>query len=436
MKQLLILLFFIFSTNIFAQEVKYTGKIIDKQTKKIVSGAILWAQGRTITASDENGEFELIHSDLNTSDSIFVYHMAYQYVALSVNSLKATGNVIELSEEVFALSTAEVRSVNIKKLIKEAAKQFKSTYRTRSCWAYTNYSQVVSYRGKACGSYEYDGKTLFNSISKLKTMTANLYMPDYVRRTVEDTIIISHFYFPRDRFIAYQATEAFRDLFFTDFVFFEVLHPLGKTGDFSFKLETKLDFNGVSCYLISFEQKWGIGSGNWKVTDMRGQIWLDMDKNLVKTKVTFNRNRTNRTNRVISTINNFEIDYQIVSGGTYPLNISTTQIINHSNMIVKGNAYMPKLAFIPSARKYSNFSVSHLLHELAYDKSYWSNRPVSPLFSPKLTDEDFEAGAKSVIIEVVSPRLMELVKTYRQTWEQIKKETANLKWEERNKNIK
>jgi len=122
-----ILLFFVFSTSIFAQEVKYTGKIIDKQTKKTVSGAILWAQGRTITASDENGEFKLIHSDLNSSDSIFVTHLAYQYAALSVNSLKATGNVIELSEEAFTLSTAEVRAINIKKLIKEAAKKFKST---------------------------------------------------------------------------------------------------------------------------------------------------------------------------------------------------------------------------------------------------------------------------------------------------------------------
>lgn len=227
--------------NIYAQYIQ--GIIVDKSTKKTLSGASIKFQNRGLI-SNSKGEFRFnIPEKLRSSTPLKVSYIGYKNIELFISSSKQY-YTIEMEENSSNLSEVIVNS-SAKSIVDKAFKKIESNYLQRD---FTTKGFLSEYNRFDKNSYIYAIEAY------LKTNTKS-----YKTNKTPDIEILQkkeHLYYNLDtlRFVRWGGTPRLLDYF--DFVHTKksFINP-DKNQDYQYSLLDIKPFDGRDIYVIAFESK-------------------------------------------------------------------------------------------------------------------------------------------------------------------------------------
>lgn len=110
---------------------KFSGKVIDKETQKAIPFASIFKKGTSIgTVSNLDGEFELKIQGTSKEGSIGVSYIGYKSYISPITSLKENGNIVRLEPSPIPLKEVVIRTKDPLDLINGAVKNIPENYST------------------------------------------------------------------------------------------------------------------------------------------------------------------------------------------------------------------------------------------------------------------------------------------------------------------
>lgn len=380
MKTKLVVLFSLVSQLFFAQEVHYSGEIIDEKTKEPIFGVSVILNNKEITYSNELGIFEFnVHKE-NAIDSISFYHMSYEKQKLPLVELK-TNSTIRLKNSFNTLQEVVITTTLTKdeKIIDNAIKNYNDIYEKSGCWTYGNYKQLLSYKDNPCGYFEIMGNVYQIGTNNKSLWRSLTFVPNEVRRTKENSILPKLLRNYNMNFLYTYTGGVFASGSFSRYRFFEIFHPLNEKGKKRFKyvIKNTEEINGKEYYVISYKQKKKrIKIDTRSFLETQGEVWVDKnDYSMLKLTVSYNFEDISSNNFFITyeKVNNKLLAKKISMNNYLYINHNKDKIIhleglltfNNINIIKKQYGHMH--SWLIKHRAFSNIS---------YNKLFWEKHPI------------------------------------------------------------
>lgn len=382
MKFIILILFYPFS--IFAQEVFFTAKVIEKTTKTPIYGAVITVNDNILTSTDDNGIFKIaIKPDSKTK--ICISDIAYQTTCF--NDFKKIPSQIELETEVKQLEEVVVYSKNnidLKDFLQRLQKNYKKT--TESDFSVPFKARLLSL-GKEKPSFymEVDGIGIFTSLLNTKIFET----PSWI--TCQARIIDTH---PENYYKTHNYTPLYE---LNEYQLYIANHPLKKgTNYYDFQLEAPEIINEKPYWVLSYKLKKQIRNETRYIKLSEGKIWIDPETNYIS-----------KEHFSIAFENLYLITGNIVYSQIQGYNIINKISFSYKKVETKKDYKYVLLDFyLPQNRDvYKHLVTTPLINcsekKIEYEENYWKNYPInndSWLYKELLlmkNDETFEEAFKT-----------------------------------------
>ena len=394
-----------------AQNSSLEGSIIDDETNEPIYGVVIAHDNKTISFSDDKGNFILHTEALQWNDSVTFKHLGYYSVTLPLSSL-SNDSIVRLKSRYYELSEVSVQPISQKKLMKAIIKQFQRSAPQTPYWTDIHQTQSLVLNGKPSGYFECTGKIFNVGRSITNPFITNKLYPEHVRRTKEEV-----------KFIDQNRLRISESLInWLEYRFWDVIHPLGSHNKYySFRVDSSFISDNKSYLAIYFQQTKPIRVVGWSLLKINGQMWIDRGTNsLVKLFANFSRD---------SWGSQLEINYAICDDYIIPKTMYMSVVWDsrrQQKIFSENYISFTKMVLSPNKKykgEYNSFYHEVLIPGMPYEPAYWSQYPNNK----GLKDEQFIEGENEQIR--INPDMWDN-QIFQEINQQIKNEIKELIWKD------
>lgn len=378
-----LIFFCLFGPVIFAQNIKVTGVILDKESQKPIFGTAVWVEENIMGFSDVDGKFSFTLDTTQINTTVAFVHITYEEIIIPFENFDNNKIIIELSPKYNKLSevviSASNQTLTTKDIIKKASKKLDEINREAPYWSSINYKQIIYLNGNPHSYLEFDGN-IFMVGEHRNPGIGPLLAPNQIRRTTEAPEIVFTWWGKKadeKDFLLKQEGGRFANTDWINYRFFEVAHPLGKKGgDFEFQLEGSEVIEGKEFYVIYYHQNKEISlKGRW-LDYMHGKLWIAKDDfALEKATTGFRFERIG--------YHSYTVDYSVQQNTLYPSKIEIsgykfpTPGEDAPNVVITAEATFKNIDY--TERENYRLEIptgSWIIESGKYDPDYWKDHPI------------------------------------------------------------
>ena len=250
------------------------GRVIDSRSKTPIPGVYISINHKPITATDENGLFNLDKVQVQANDTLSFSHLIYEYKEFISPKQKRDTLTVILKTNCFDLEEVDVVESKLKHIIKKAHKLFTQKYQPINCWTQAKYQHVLLENGKVVNFMESHGHAMLRKVGRRAYGGQPLFVEKHTRRTKMHGSKL--FYQNKKSPVSIPFVNF--DLSLSEYGFCQRVLPLGNLNfrDYRFKLDSLSD-SSKNLYVISFVQKtMKMVVGGWRLWGASGKIWLNV----------------------------------------------------------------------------------------------------------------------------------------------------------------
>lgn len=122
----------------------YTGKVTDKNTGEPVVFASIYITGTRIgTVTNSDGEFIVKVPDRYSDRQLGITHLGYTAVVIDLQSLKSTGNIIEMVSAPYEIAEVTIRKIDPRELVRTAIGKIPENYSNQPVMMTAFYRETI-----------------------------------------------------------------------------------------------------------------------------------------------------------------------------------------------------------------------------------------------------------------------------------------------------
>ena len=350
------------------------GLVVDSKTNEPLFGVTVICRDVMVAFSDDAGLFPLPSNDLLPDDVILFKHISYSDKIVTFSQLQAD-SIVKMENRTHTLQEITVVPVNYQKVIKAIVANYNKLSPAQPYWTKIHQAQTLTFRGELAGYVEFTGHMLCMGRDIKNPFSENKWFPDQVRRIEENKTVSILF---GGELFARCSEHSIHDSW-TEFRFFDVMHPLGKySSSYVFNVDSSFTADGKDYWAISYQSKAHIAVAGWSNSSC-GQMWIEKTTNLLS-RITGSCNRADKF------ATQLDIKYGSFDNKVIPCEMHITVVQNKNiqgKKIQDKLMYESRISFTEAASRLQKKYKDEYLHtlgmlmvtELPFDPVYWSRFP-------------------------------------------------------------